>query len=220
MFPPAGRPETGFPTVASASWAPMSSVRTGSLRTMSGFGKQRLDRLADVMARHVSGGAVPGLVTAGSRGAELHGDAIGTTPFEAGRPMARDSIFRISSMTKPVTAVAILILVEECRLRLDEPVSRLLPELAEVRVLRRPDAEITDTVPAERAITVRDLLTFTWGSGQVSAPRGTRPIQARMEERLGRTGPPQPAWAPGPDAWISALATLPLIHQPGAGWMY
>ena len=187
---------------------------------MSGFEKQRLDRLADVMARYVGGGAVPGLVTAVSRGGEVHVDAIGTTAFEGGAPMARDSLFRISSMTKPVTAVATLILVEECRLRLDEPVSRLLPELAEMRVLRRPDAEVTDTVPAERAITVRDLLTFTWGFGQVIAPPGTLPIQAPIEERLGRTGPPQPAWAQGPDAWIAALATLPLLHQPGAGWMY
>ena len=134
--------------------------------------------------------------------------------------MARDTIFRISSMTKPITAVATMILVEECRLRLDEPVGRWLPELADPRVLRRPDADIDDTVPAERPITVRDLLTFTWGSGLVLAMPGTLPIQAAMQERLGRSGPPQPGEVRTADAWIAGLGSLPLIHQPGTCWMY
>jgi CubicO group peptidase (beta-lactamase class C family) len=187
---------------------------------MSGFDKHRLGRMRDVMAGHVRSGTVPGVVTALSRNGEVQVDAIGTTAFGADSPMARDTIFRISSMTKPITAVATLILLEECRLRLDEPVGRLLPELAEPRVLRRPDAEVDDTVPAERPITVRDLLTFTWGSGQVFAPPGTVPIQAPMEERLGRTGPPLPAEHPGSDEWIAGLGRLPLVHQPGAVWMY
>jgi CubicO group peptidase (beta-lactamase class C family) len=151
-------------------------------------------------------------------------DAVGTTAYEtAGAPapaMTRDTIFRISSMTKPITAVAAMILVEECRLRLDEPVDRLLPELADRRVLRRPDAEVDDTVPVQRPITTRDLLTFTFGLGMVLAPPGTLPIQAAMEEQLGRSGPPSPGAEPGSDEWIARLARLPLVHQPGTCWMY
>jgi CubicO group peptidase (beta-lactamase class C family) len=87
-------------------------------------------------------------------------------------------------------------------------------------VLRSPGAEIDDTVPAERPITVRDLLTFTWGLGQVLAPPGTFPIQAAMDARLGRSGPPEPGEMPAVDKWMAGLGSLPLIHQPGAGWMY
>lgn len=79
--------------------------------------------------------------------------------------MVRDTIFRIASMTKPVTAVAALILVEQCKLRLDDPVDRWLPELADRKVLRSIDAPLEDLVPARRAITLRDLLTFRLGYG-------------------------------------------------------
>ena len=82
-------------------------------------------------------------------------------------PIRRDTIFRISSMTKPITAAATMILVEECKLRLDEPVDRLLPELADRQVLKRLDGPLDDTVPANRPITVRDLLTFRMGFGSV-----------------------------------------------------
>src|SRR5207247_852888 len=126
----------------------------------------------------------------------------------------------ISSMTKPVTAVAAMILVEECRLRLDEPVDRLLPELAGRRVLQRIDGPLEDTVPAHRPITARDLLTFRLGWGLVMAPPGATPIQRAMDElRLGQ-GPPSPSTPPEPDEWIRRLGTLPLMHQPGEQWMY
>jgi len=187
---------------------------------MSGFEKQRLGRLRDVMAAHVAKGTIPGTVTALRRHGEVHVDEVGTMAFGSGPPMARDTIFRISSMTKPITAVAALILVEECRLRLDDPVDRLLPELADRRVLRQPNAALDDTVPAERPITLRDLLTFTWGLGMIFAMPGTMPIQAAMEERLGRTGPPAPGETLTPDTWMAGLGTLPLVHQPGASWMY
>src|SRR5690242_13233966 len=203
----------------------MNTQPKAGLNSMSGFDKQRIDRLRGVMTSHVEAGAVPGLVTALSRHGEVHMAAIGTAAIGTaavgpGRPMARDTIFRIASMTKPVTAVATLILIEECRLRLDDPVDRLLPELADRRVLRRVGAEVDDTVPAERPITVRDLLTFTWGFGMVLARSGTLPIQAAIEQHLGRNGPPQPAEMPPPDAWLAGLGALPLIHQPGTCWMY
>ena len=82
-----------------------------------------------------------------------------------GPPVQRDSLFRIASTTKPVTAVATLALAEEGKLALDEPVDRWLPELAGCRVLRQMDGSLDDTVPADRPITVRHLLTFTFGFG-------------------------------------------------------
>ena len=187
---------------------------------MSGFEKQRLGRLRDVLAGHLERGTIPGVVTALSRHGEVQIDALGSTAFGSGRAMAADSIFRISSMTKPVTAVATMILLEECRLRLDEPVDELLPELAGRRVLRRPDAQVDDTVPARRPITLRDLLTFTWGFGMIFAEPGTWPIQAAIAEQFGPDGPPQPSGPPAPDEWLARLAALPLIHQPGECWMY
>jgi len=113
-----------------------------------GLSKVRLDRRHEVMASYVDRGEVPGLVTLVSRCGETHVDAIG---------MPRDTIFRISSMTKPITAAGAMILVEECKLRLDEPVDRLLPELAGRFVLKRLDGPLEDTVPAKRPITLRAI---------------------------------------------------------------
>ena len=93
-------------------------------------------------------GELPGLVTVVSRRGAVHVDTIGTTAIGGRDPMRRDTIFRITSMTKPITAAAAMILVEECALRLDDPVDRLLPELADRRVLRRLDGPLDDTVPA------------------------------------------------------------------------
>src|SRR5256884_8137880 len=104
--------------------------------------------------------------------------------------MGRNTIFRISSMTKPIPAAATMILVEECRLRLDEPVDRLLPELSDRKVLKRLDGPPDDTVPANRPITVRDLLTFRLGYGVGMAPPGTYPIQKAMDELRPGQGPP------------------------------
>src|SRR5262249_58529315 len=97
---------------------------------------------------------------------EVQADASGSMAI-GGAPIERDTIFRIASMTKPVAAVAAMILIEECRLRLDDPVDAFLPELANRRVLRTIESEIDDTVPAERAITLRDILTFRLGFGSV-----------------------------------------------------
>ena len=188
--------------------------------TTGGLSSARLRRMHDLMAGYVERGQVPGLVTLVSRRGEVHVDAIGTMALGGGQPMRRDTIFRISSMTKPVTAVAAMILVEECLLRLDEPVDRLLPELAGARVLRRLDGPLDDTVPARRPITVRDLLTFRMGSGLVMAPPGAYPIQAAIDEQRLGLGLPSPATPPGPDEWIRRFGALPLMHQPGERWMY
>ncbi len=180
----------------------------------------RLARLNDVMAGYVERGEVPGIVTAVARRGEVHVDARGRLALDDGAPVGRDTIVRISSMTKPITAAAAMILVEECRLRLDEPVDRLLPELADRRVLKRLDGPLDDTVPANRPITTRDLLTFRLGFGQVMAPPDSSPIlQAASELQIGM-GPPQPAAMPAPDEWLRRLGSLPLMHQPGERWMY
>jgi CubicO group peptidase (beta-lactamase class C family) len=131
--------------------------------------------------------------------------------------MRRDTIFRISSMTKPVTAVATLILLEECVLRLDEPVDRLLPELAERRVVRRIDGSVDDTVPADRPITVRDLLTFRMGFGGYFGPCPLNDAAAPLQLSV---GPPQPSLPPEPDEWMRRFSTLPLMCQPGERWLY
>jgi CubicO group peptidase (beta-lactamase class C family) len=173
------------------------------------------------MAGHVERGEVPGLVTLVARRGEVHVDAIGTMTVGGREPMRRDTIFRITSMTKPITAAATMILVEECRLRIDEPVDRWLPELADRKVLRRLDGPLDDTVPAHRPITVRDLLTFRLGYGMIMEPSSTYPIQQAMNA-LGIVGfgPPNQSTPHDPDEWIRRLGTLPLLHQPGERWMY
>jgi CubicO group peptidase (beta-lactamase class C family) len=185
-----------------------------------GFSQERLVRMHDVMAGFVERGDVPGLVTTVSRRGEVHVDVIGATSPGGSDPIQRDSIFRISSMTKPIAAVAAMILIEECKLRLDEPVDRLLPELANRQVLKRLDGPLDDTVPANRPITVRDLLTFRLGFGLILVWPESYPIQKAISEQLLGQGPPNPSVTPEPDEWIRRLGTLPLMHQPGERWMY
>jgi CubicO group peptidase (beta-lactamase class C family) len=185
-----------------------------------GLSTARLVRMHDVMAGYVERGDIPGLVTLVSRRGEAHIDAIGVKAAGGSAPIQRDTIFRISSMTKPITAVATMILVEECKLRLDEPVDRLLPELADRRVLKRLDGPLDDTMPANRPITVRDLLTFRMGFGQMLAPPDAYPIlKAASEQQIGM-GAPNPSEMPAPDEWMRRLGSLPLMHQPGEKWMY
>jgi CubicO group peptidase (beta-lactamase class C family) len=132
--------------------------------------------------------------------------------------MDPNTIFRIASMTKPITAVAAMILVEEARLRLDDPVDTWLPELANRQVLRAIDSPLDETVPAIRSITLRDLLTLRLGIGAVMEAPGTAPIQQAMEDGGVAPGPLPPPH--DPDAWMRHLGELPLVHQPGEGWMY
>jgi CubicO group peptidase (beta-lactamase class C family) len=187
--------------------------------TGDGFSPTRIARLPEVVAGHVQRGESPGVVAA----VERHGDlqvAISGRMAIDGPPIQRDTIFRIYSMTKPILAVATLSLMEECRLRLDDPVDDLLPELANRRVLKRWDGPLDETVPAERAITLRDLLTFRMGIGVLFADQDEVPIlTASQELELGQ-GPPGTSNPPEPDEWLRRLGTLPLMHQPGERWMY
>jgi CubicO group peptidase (beta-lactamase class C family) len=185
----------------------------------SALSHARLGRMHQVLGEYVERGDLTGLVALVARRGEVHTDGIGTVTAD-GAPAGQDTIFRISSMTKPVTAVAAMILVEECRLRLDDPVDDLLPELAGRPVLRRLDGPLDDTVPAERPILVRDLLTFTMGLGLIFAPPGTLPLADALADPALGQGPPAPAAFPAPGEWLAALGKLPLAHQPGTAWMY
>jgi CubicO group peptidase (beta-lactamase class C family) len=182
-----------------------------------GLSRMRLRRMHDVMAGYVENGAMPGLVTLVGRHGEVHVDVIGRVAVD-GAPMQRDTIFRITSMTKPVTAVAAMILVEECKLRLDDPVDPWLPELADRKVLRAIDAAVDDTIAAWRAITLRDLLTFRLGMGMIPVFPDRYPIQKAIAEAGFAPGPVFPSFPP--DELMRRYGTLPLIYQPGERWLY
>jgi CubicO group peptidase (beta-lactamase class C family) len=157
-----------------------------------------------------------------ARGDEVHVDLLGKPSFADARPLTRDAIFRIASLTKPIAAAATMTLIEAGALQLDQAIDDLVPELADRRVLRAIDAEVDDTVPATRSITVEDLLSYRMGIGSVMAPPGAYPFQ-RAEAALGLQsigGPPWPPVAHDTDEWIAALGTLPLLHQPGERWLY
>ena len=182
-----------------------------------------LARFRAIAAAHVGDETVPGLAALVARGDQVHVEALGS--LSAGGPPVRpDSLFRIASITKPVTGAATLALAREGLLGLDEPVGRLLPELAAPRVLRRMDGPLDDTVPARRAITVRDLLTFTFGFGltaEMFSAERPWPVVAQADAlHLSTIGPPDPAVQPGPDTWIAGLGSLPLLAQPGERWFY
>jgi len=183
-----------------------------------GRNEARSHRVHDVMAAYVERGALPGLVTLIAQGEDVHVDAIGTLTLDGTDPMQRDTIFRIASMTKPVTAAATMLLVEEGTISLSDPVEQLLPELADRRVLKRFDGPVDDTVAAVRPITVQELLTFVLGFGLVFDP--TLPIAQAAADQGFIVGPPQPQVPPAPDEWIQRFASLPLMFHPGERWLY
>lgn len=186
-----------------------------------GLSSERLQRINQLVQRAIDHGRVTGAITMVSRkGQVAHFAAQGQMDLEAKTPMRKDAIFRMASMSKPVTGVAILMLMEEGKLRLGDPVSRFIPEFKGANVAMakattsaapagqpRPEPEIY-TVPAERDITIRDLLTHT--SGLESGGVGTRP-GARLAPR--RT-------ASNLAAYVPTLGAVPLDFQPGSQWRY
>ena len=181
-----------------------------------------LDRLHQAMAARVARGELPGMVILVAHDDEVQVDTIGALAFGSKEPMRRDTIFRIASMTKPILAMATMMLLEDGKLALDEPVDRLLPELANRKVLKLIDGPLDDTVPADRPITVEDLLTFRMGYGMLFEPSFEPPfpvITAAKELQL-VMGPPDPRTPHNPDAWIERYGTLPLMYQPGERWQY
>ncbi|WP_194422174.1 serine hydrolase domain-containing protein [Microbacterium abyssi] len=164
--------------------------------------------LPEILEHHVAQGTAPGILVACGRPGE-------PLAYTSAGDVSNDAIFRIQSMTKPVLAVATLRLVHDGRIALDDPVDRWLPELADREVLRTPDSPLTDTEPAHRAITVRDLLTNQSGYGMMTSES---PLKQAMIEN--RTEAGQEPVELGAQEWLDALARLPLAFQPGTGWRY
>jgi CubicO group peptidase (beta-lactamase class C family) len=181
-----------------------------------------LERLHGAMAARIARGELPGMVSLVAHGDDVHADALGVMAFGGSEPMRRDTIFRITSMTKPILAAATMALIEDGKLALDEPIDRLIPELADRKVLKRIDGPLDDTVPARRPISVEDLLTFRMGHGLIVEPTFDPPypivIAAKELELV--MGPPDPRTPHSPDEWIKRFATLPLMYQPGERWQY
>jgi CubicO group peptidase (beta-lactamase class C family) len=194
----------------------------------AGLSSARLERIDTLMEETIDAGALAGAVTLVARNGEIvHLEAHGMANIEAREAMRTDSIFRIASMTKPVTATAIMMLVEEGRIRLDDPVSRFIPAFAdaEVGIVREQGGDgfggfgrgggpgggggAPDyyTVPAERELTIVDLLTHTGGvmSGTVGNAGGNPLFNERESLRLG---------------WAEGLGEVPLDFQPGSRWSY
>jgi CubicO group peptidase (beta-lactamase class C family) len=171
--------------------------------------------LRSVLQAHVSNGSLPGAVGLLARGDSVEFAAVGSASL-GGPPMTRDSIFRLASVTKPITAVAVMQLVDDGAIRLDDPVDRWLPELASPMVVRTPASDPDDVVQAVRKITVFDLLTFCAGYGFASdfeLPAVQRLFSVQKDGRNPQSFPP-------PDVWMADLAQVPLLCQPGEAWLY
>lgn len=173
--------------------------------------------LATAMQRQVDSGFVPGLVAALWSHGSLDVQVRGNSAF-GGLPMRRDSLFRMASTTKLVTATAAMILVEDGKIGLDEPVDRYLPELAGRHVLRSVSGPLGDTVPAARSVTLRDLLTLRFGLGTIMPYPTDYPIQKAIDQR--RLFRPFAPYDGDPDEFMRLLGELPLVAQPGAQWLY
>jgi CubicO group peptidase (beta-lactamase class C family) len=172
--------------------------------------------LHDILERYVGNGSVPGAVGMVARGGRVEVQAVGSADAEGSSPMARDSIFRIASITKPITAAAVMMLVDDGRIALDDPVGRWLPELASPTVVRTPTSPVDDVVPASRPITVVDLLTSRAGYGfpsDFSLPAVELLFTVQKDGR-------EPQLPPSPDEWMAALSRIPLLYQPGEAWLY
>jgi CubicO group peptidase (beta-lactamase class C family) len=176
-----------------------------------------MSNLHDILQMHAGDGPVPGVVALIDRGGRVEVEAAGSAHVDGESPVARDSIFRIASITKPITAAAVMMLVEDGRIALEDPVGRWLPELASPAVVRTPASPADDVVAAARPITVADLLTFRAGYGFPSD--FSLPAVGLLVSEL-QQGPPQPQLVAAPDDWMAALSRIPLLYQPGVAWLY
>jgi CubicO group peptidase (beta-lactamase class C family) len=185
-----------------------------------GFSQERLQRVSRALQGYVERGEFAGIITLIHRHSELaHVDTIGWQDKEAQLPIQRDTLFRIASMTKPITTVAALTLVEEGKIRLFDPVETWLPELANRMVMRDPDGSPDDVRPAPRPITLHDLLTYRLGLGWGPSSLRSRLFALTAAPIADALQIPN-AESLAPDAWITRLGELPLVYAPGERWLY
>lgn len=172
--------------------------------------------LQGLIESFVDTGVAPGVVALVARGDDVDVAVAGALDLEGSAPMARDTIVRIASIGKPITAAAVMTLVDDGTLALDDPIARWLPELASPVVVRTPGAPLDDVVPAARPITVGDLLTSRagWGFPPDFALPAVQPLFTELRQG------PMNAGVPEPQVWLEILARIPLLHQPGQAWLY
>jgi CubicO group peptidase (beta-lactamase class C family) len=181
----------------------------------SGFSREGLAKIKPALQGVVDSGVLSGAVTLLWRNGQIADvTTVGEADIAAGRPMARDTIFRIASMTKPITSLAALMLMEEGKLRLDDPITKWAPEFADMKVLKDAQGPLDNVEPAGRDITVEDLLTHRGGLAYGFTSIG--PIAYAHQEALGDVL----ANPLAPDAWMAALGSLPLSYQPGERFHY
>lgn len=200
--------------VCAGSWTVHAAELPTAQPEAVGMSAQRLERINEVIAGHIADGTLSGAVTAvARRGKVVHFAAHGAFDPRSKRPMTQDALFRMASSSKPVTGVAVLMLMEEGKLRLSDPVSRFIPEFKEMKVAvpRNPqggaasDPAQYDLVPAEREITIKDLLTHTAGLQTGFGPFPF-PVERQPNDTLA--------------TYVPRLANAPLDFQPGTQWRY
>lgn len=180
------------------------------------YGLHHMTDLQALLDHAVAEGTVPGAVALVARGDDVEIAVAGAADIGSGAPMTRESIFRFASITKPITAAAVMTLVEEGRIGLDDPVREWLPELASPMAVRTPQSPVDDVVPALRTITVTDLLTgrTDWGFlSDFSLPQVQQLFTVQTDGREVQA-------RPDPDTWLAALTRIPLLYQPGEAWLY
>lgn len=176
---------------------------------------KKLDAVPAALQYYIDRGDLAGIVTMiAHRGQIVQVNTLGMRDLETRSPMQRDTIFRLASMTKPVTSVAALMLMEEGKLKLSDPITKWIPELANRRVLRKADGPIDDTVPAARDITVEDLMTHR--AGMSLGPLLTGPIAQAYDAAIGGAKISQMT----ADQFLAGMGTLPLLDQPGTRMQY
>jgi Beta-lactamase len=179
---------------------PWSSNQQGQSDAAVEAVERAREAILPLLKRRVKTGFAPGLVALVGESENAEIVTAGMSSLEGGERMGSDTLFRIASMTKPVTAAAAMMLVEEGKLVLDAPVDALLPELSNLKVLRRPNGPLDDTVPARLPITLEDILTYRLGTGILFGSPDEYPILAAINERrLAGFGPPLPDEDYGPD---------------------
>ena len=180
-----------------------------------GFSSSGLEAIGPALQNVVDAGDLSGFVTLVWRKGEVaQVNTVGQRDIAGGKPMTRDTIFRIASMTKPITSVAALMLMEEGKLRLDDPITRWAPEFADMEVLKAANGPLDQTVPAARDITIEDLMTHR--SGLAYGFTSVGPIAQAHEKALG----PALGTPLSPDEWMKKLGELPLSYQPGERFHY